>query len=63
MRRLGFSGVQQKRQQIDVMTKNGFCEMVGEFAAAKSSGSAGTQPETHTTDAAPLPVLLWEKVL
>jgi hypothetical protein len=33
----------------------GFNGMVGESAAAQSSGNAGTRPETHTAGAAPRP--------
>jgi hypothetical protein len=32
--------------------------MAGKCAAAKCSGSAGTQPETHTTDALSRPAFL-----
>lgn len=35
-----------------------FNEMAGESAAAHRAGNAGMRPATHTTDAAPRPVLL-----
>jgi hypothetical protein len=55
---LDFQDFNKNGGKLTVMRKDSFCGMAGEFVAAQSSSSAGTQLETQTADAAPRPVFI-----
>jgi hypothetical protein len=47
------------RKEIAPSANLAFYGMAGERAAAKSAGSGGNRPATHTTDASPRPAFLF----